>query len=482
MTRLAESLVIENPNSELLGRTLLGLGDLAERGERNDQAEQAYRAAAAAANAEVARLGARELVRLLRSLGQDDEADEITKTLPAATPHSSELLVHAESLMQRGRDGEAATISDDIDVDELTVTQRFRFVRLLRGLGQAEAGLDHLESLAKVDDPETRGRATFLLGEMYAVHEMHDEARAMFERSLEESASYWSEKSQIALGDLDYHQGDARSAGLRWALATASSVSAIAADARARIVDALDAPVMIEASVESGTAAVDGQTETTSAIDQPMHVQHAMSNEEFGAEIDSALSTVDFDVPIVSEGPVARAPDSTDDDLGNIAASGESDPVDKDPAGAAEDVADEATVVTVRLGDAVKSRERDVAEADSLDLVPVFSPAKIEIPEAEPMVVSLRREPEVLTDEVATEAEPEPTMGEVIDLRQVRDQAAANPYASLAPSAQHDDVSPSTRNPYEELAPNYSSTDPDPTEDLFRDWSDPDDDSFTELF
>jgi len=123
--------------------------------------------------------------------------------------------------------------------------------------------------------------------------------------------------------------------------------------------------------------------------------------------------------------------------------------------------------------------------------VATFEASNVDVVTHEPTVVSLRKPQPLAVPapapervEVATETEASVARGTVIDLRKVRDRAADNPYAALAPSARHDDVSPSTRNPYEELAPNYASDDDDTaaTEDLFRYWSDPAEDSFTELF
>ncbi|MEM7093172.1 MAG: tetratricopeptide repeat protein [Actinomycetota bacterium] len=242
LARQVEELMIAAPGSEALGRALFGLGSVAEEARHYDRAESAYRSAATCDDAATQAAASLALIRVLRFLGHDDEAQRFVESSGLDVVDAAIALDRVELLARLGRLDDAIEALASITVDDLAIAERFRVADLRVELGMANQAIDVLEVLAESSAVETRSRAAFRLGEIYLGHDMTEPARAMFASVRTLEPGYWADKAALALGDLAMLDGSPRDAAAHWADAASSRVASLAESARGRLVGAFDAP------------------------------------------------------------------------------------------------------------------------------------------------------------------------------------------------------------------------------------------------
>lgn len=236
-----DSLLSERPNDPLVGRALLGIGEIASRADSPDRAEQAYRAASTSPDERVAQFAGQRLVHMLRVNGRTDEAQELIARLELDDRSPDLALERIESLLALGDDAGAQALIDRCDRRNYGPSQSFRFIDILERSDRVNEAIDELEMLLQSPIPEVESRAAVRLGRIYAANDMADAAQAMFESVADSDVAYWSDRASLLLGDLDHETGNPKDAARHWAQAAASGVESIAGGARERLVDAIDA-------------------------------------------------------------------------------------------------------------------------------------------------------------------------------------------------------------------------------------------------
>lgn len=240
LERLVHELGDRSPNSALLGRALLGSGDIAERLRDFDRAASAYRAATKIDDDETRSAGTIALIRVLRLVGRDDEAQQFVDATSLDGGDPSVAVDRVELLIRLDRVDDAIDTVGELDSSRLSAPDRFRLVSVLLEIGLVNRAIDDLEELSLLDSAQTQARASYLLGEVYLAHDMHEPARMMLESVSSIQPGYWADKATLALGDLAFALGDVSGAASHWANAAASSVESVASGARRRLVDALE--------------------------------------------------------------------------------------------------------------------------------------------------------------------------------------------------------------------------------------------------
>lgn len=310
LARLAEDLIEDDPDSPVLGEALFGLGTVAEAAGQLDRAEQAYRTAMNSADDRVRDDAAVALVRVLRFVGHEDEAQQFVETTGLALHDPSVVLDRIELLTRLGRVDDALAVLDDVPIDDLSVADQFRLATLQIDVDRVNDAIDVLEGLTEHGAAETQARAAYQLGDVYLSHDMVDAARSMFGTVRRLQSGYWADKSALILGDLAMQDGKYRSAAAHWADAAASRVETVADAARERLVEAVAPPVDAPEADSTSADATSVDAVVSSPV-EPVVPGLGVLDEPDGGDDGPATEAIDMlgylDTPddVVAEPPAA---------------------------------------------------------------------------------------------------------------------------------------------------------------------------------
>lgn len=214
-----------SPEGAETAESLLALGEVAHEAGQVDRAESAWRAAARG-DTPPARLAHLQLVSLLCELGRENEARELIERggLPGDETDAHQRLDRAIFLSERGRSGQAVELLASVNGAALRPADRFRLIETCLREGLVNEAIDDLELLLADPEPAHSLRAAVLLGDVYRLHDMDDEARAMYERATEADHAYWSPWAALTLGDVMFAEGDSEAAVANWVRAASSTV------------------------------------------------------------------------------------------------------------------------------------------------------------------------------------------------------------------------------------------------------------------
>ena len=277
MARLAQSTMLDQPDSAALTETLFGLGEIAEAANRYDRAERAWRVAAAGAASDTQRAATDRLVPLLLEVGNDHDLIDVLERQPqrSMVQHAPALLDRVEWLVRNGRDDQAQSLARAIAGDDLPHNERFRLAEVRLQAALVNEAIDELEVLIATDDDEIRRRAAFTLGEVYQTYDMAEAAASMFERVVDEGDRYWAPRGAIPLGDILLVAGKRDEAMNLWVDAASSAVPAVRHAAEERLADQERRAREAESLVEQTRALQDAQI----ASEQRMAVEIEQANE-----------------------------------------------------------------------------------------------------------------------------------------------------------------------------------------------------------
>lgn len=443
MARLAQLAMARRPDGPELIEALYGLGEVAENADRPDRAERAWRVAALSPSSRIQQEAAGRLIQLLVDQGHSHAALDAVNTRLAGASMSSTLLDTVELLIRTGEKDAAIELLATAESPRFDPIGRFRLIDANLAVGRVNDAIDDLEALLADSDEQVQHRTLFTLGRVYASYDMIDTAVSMFQRVVASDDPYWMPAAALALGDVLGALGDLDPASEYWSYAASGAVSRIAEQARDRLATptpeaAEPAPVepdRVEAAADSEIESTD-QTGPELVTDADPAAASASNVDATAATAPSPAAEPQF-IPLDS---IDAAPSSNNRDQPSDSA--EVDPVAVEPA-VGSDVAAAESLVVVLVD--IEATGGDVVEPG-------------------------------LTGPLATEpSQPSAFANHVSEDDQVE---AVNPYAVLAPDGHHNDVAPTTRNPYAELAPNYDEADfelppdvePGDWESMLDDW------------
>lgn len=237
LAALADDVLDHNADHPLLGRVLLGLGDVSARLGLFERAVNALEAARSASGEPERSAASGALVEVLERSGMVRRAAEIAAELGEPTVDVNALLDRVEELVRDGRSDEAAELLELVERMPRTTEHRFRAVAHLVEIGRVNAAIDELERLHRRDEPDDRARASYLLGEIYAAYDRVDLAESFLSAVGPIRQGHWAERAALALGDLAHVRGDADRARQCWERAAVSRSRSVAAGAQRRLHD-----------------------------------------------------------------------------------------------------------------------------------------------------------------------------------------------------------------------------------------------------
>lgn len=238
--RICESLMVNHPDSPLLGLALLELGELALQSGHTDRAEAAWKGAAANFDSEVRWMAGQHLTQLLISLGRAEQAAQIVESISngesSLTP--ARQLRGAEQLIELDLSSSVAERLVKIEWQQLQDLEQFRFAEACISQKLMNEAIDPLEALLDHDLIPYRSRASYLLGTIYDRHEMVETAKEMYSQVIALGDDYWSSRAAMALGDALFDE-DTEAAVSFWAQAASSPVASIRKKAENRLLEAV---------------------------------------------------------------------------------------------------------------------------------------------------------------------------------------------------------------------------------------------------